>query len=163
MDRSTWAIAGLTILAVFAGAVIPVVTDVLRGQLERKQRIQDRRTDFQRETLLDLQDALYRYIRALSVLKGDYLRGKEGEPPPLRLFDNPWVIAQDAAARIVLLTARVDDESLRSLVESYRSTHSAMFQPDQSVADENAFEALTVMWELQRQANDCIGQLLRKL
>jgi len=58
MELSAWAIAGISIFAVFVGATIPVITDVFRVQLERKQRIQDRRDDFQRETLLALHEAL---------------------------------------------------------------------------------------------------------
>ena len=153
----------LVVFAVVFGQFALLLIEFLHGQLERKQRQDDRRDDFQRQTLLDLQEALYRFIQAISVLKDDFVRMQASTPVPLRLLDNPLLIGRNSAARIVLLAARVDDEKLRTLAQSYRDTFRAMFQAEPSMPDDEAFKALDTMWNLQGQANERIGELLRKL
>jgi hypothetical protein len=112
---------------------------------------------------LDLQDALYRYLRSVSIAKADYLQWKAGQPPPIRVLDNPAVIGPEAAARIVLLGARVEDERLRSIVRSYTGTFRELNREGITVPDEVMFAKVDEAWELQRTANDRIGELLRSL
>jgi hypothetical protein len=158
LDRWDWL---LIVASVVLGQFALLGIEFLRGQLERKQRQDDRRDDFRRQALLDLQDALYRCGQGLSMLKGEYLRIKAGESPPIRLTADPVSVMQDAAARIVMVTERVDDESLRTLVSTYTDTIKGMAKMDKS--DEEAFHDLEVVWDLQRQANKRIGKLLRNL
>jgi hypothetical protein len=154
LETSGWL---LVVASVVLGQFALLGIEWLRGQLERKQRQDDRRDDFQRQTLLDLQDALYRYIQALTMLKGEYERRKAGESPPIRFTDHPVSIMQDAAARIVMVTERVDDESLRTLVSTYTDTIKSMVKMYKPKSDEEAFHDLEVVWDLQRQANKRMG------
>jgi len=161
MDSGDLAIAALSVLLIFVGAALTIGIELARGQLERNQRRADQRADFQRQTLLELQEALYQLVRALSNAKQEYEHLKAGKPPIVwPILEDPRIIGAGAGARIILLTARVNDPQLRDLVRRYRDTHKEMFSVDER-SDEESFSYLEALWELQEQANDRIGDLLR--
>src|SRR5687767_15081665 len=64
MSRADYALAFLTLFAVVLGAALTTGIELARGQLERKQRRQDRRDDFERATLIELRDELVKLVRA---------------------------------------------------------------------------------------------------
>jgi hypothetical protein len=162
LDRSAWATAGVTIVAVFVGALIPVLTDVFRGPLERKQRIQDRRDDFQRGTLLDLQDALYRFMLGANLIRVNIQQEQSGKrPQEWAALGDPGEMTQEAAPRISMLIERVQDERLRNLVSDFMTGYSVVLIGSRS--DEEAISTLDTMHRIQLLANKRIGELLRQL
>jgi hypothetical protein len=156
--------------AVVGGALLTIVVEVLRGQVERRQRRADRRADFQRQTLLDLQDALLRSIIDLMDLRDEHRRmaaggGPDGLsgpdlPDPDRDMEETAARMEETAARIVLLAARVDDDEVRRLVSEYRVTVRSISEGEKS--DEEAYAVVERALTLQREVNERIGSVLRQ-
>ncbi len=162
MDWGDVAIAGLAVLLVFVGAALTIGIELARGQLERKQRRQDQRDDFQRVTLLALQDALYQFVEAMAFSVEDYRRQSVGQLPVSPFLGLPWPIAaRTAQARIVQLTARVADDRLREIVQRYRDAFNATLFIAETV--DEAETALKSIHDLHKQANERIGELIRAL
>jgi hypothetical protein len=152
------------------GQLFAIVLEWLRGvatarreraarNQTREQTIEDRRAEFQRETLLELQTALERFTVAA--------RGMRPGPIPVDRALEPAEIPEhvrieidQAHARIAVLQARVLDEHLRDRVVDVIEAGFAL----QVVKDvpnlRKAFHRLAQAFEI---ANEQIGELLRKL
>lgn len=146
----------------FVGALIPVITDVFRGQLERKQRIRDRRHDFQRESLMALQDTLIDMITSGG--------GVIAERQASERETGEWRVEISDTWRIDLLHGitgtrkqfvRVNDQQTRDLANE---TLDAVFL---AVVSAKSLEEAEVAWEQALDAhlrsNERIGELLRML
>lgn len=162
LDNEAWAIAGLTIFSLVLGAALTILIELARGQLERKQRRQDRRDDFQRQTLVELQEALFRHKQSLDVSIQEFRELRAGQLPASFFWpENVPAEGRAAGARVTVLSVRATDETLRKIVKNYRQT-----VIDRLTKAEDAEEAEAILKELDAifaKANDRIGQLLRPL
>jgi hypothetical protein len=155
----------LTIIAsVTVGQLLLVVVELARHWLTRKQRRDDAHDDFQRQTLLELQEALYTLVHAIANGKLDYDNERDGKPrinwPPA---EDPRLLGVGTLGRISLLVERVKDLAVRTLVQQYLEQHAEIFiSPENS--DEQDFNShLGDLWKLQERANERIGMILRSL
>lgn len=169
MAPSEWTVPVATFLL---GQLSLFLLEWFRHWLTRRQRHNDAHDDFQRQTLLTLQESLYQLVRALSHAKLDSERDRAGQPPidwPPQ--EDPRIIGAGVLARIALLTARVNDTEARDLVRQYLGKYDEMFstsersdeQGSTSQLDDLFDDLLDDLWKLQGKANDRIGILLRSL
>jgi hypothetical protein len=132
-----------------------------RNATRREQRF-ERRTSFQRQTLLDLQNSTQRLLRAtgrMNHLDSMALRsGGEwhGQLYPQDLNDE----ANGANVQTMLLAARVRDASIRSMTEELRSKcNSVLFCKDEADGEHILVDAGNTFGKL----NERIGEQLRRL
>jgi len=134
----------------------------LRGQLERRQRKRERRDDFQRETLLALQDALYEIVK-LTVDSGLHRKKtleSTGAWKGVAMPADYWTGIREATLRLPRLIVRVDDDDVRRHANSFLEA----IVPIQGAADLAEWERLwSVAHGHLRKANERVGGLLRKL
>lgn len=159
MDAEAW----LPIVAsVVLGQFALLGIDWLRGQMERNQRRADQRTDFQRATLLDLQDTLDelgRNAAAVAVLRqrAFALPGWRKDVP----YTDPHAQAVlKAAVRMTTLAERIQDQHIRASVRDLDEALRAAMTADGKRTPAEAMERLR---SLRRQANERIGEYLRAL
>lgn len=162
MDKGDAAIAGLAIFSLVLGAALTIVLEFARGQMERKQRKQDRRDDFQHKTALDLQEAVYSHVQNLAAIMHFQRMGYLGSNRwrskllPDDLNDADY----EGRLHIAMLAVRIQDAEIRRLVGEYTEvagrTVTAM---SMEAAEEANNQATTV----RKQLNDRIGELLRGL
>jgi hypothetical protein len=79
MDVSDWI---LVVEAVVLGHFALLGIEFMHSHLGRRQRRQDRRDDFQRKTLIELQEALFQYNRTLAYSVEAFRHQVTGEVPP---------------------------------------------------------------------------------
>ena len=162
MDKSDAAIAGLTIFALVIGAALTIVLDIARGQLVRKQRKQDRRDDFQHQTLLALQDAVYAHARNLAEIihfeRMEHIRagGWRSQRLPDKLNNTDY----EGRLQISMLSVRIQDDMVRRLIGEYTEAEGSAVT---AFSLEDAEEANNRANNVRKQANDQIGELLRGL
>ena len=142
----------------FIGALlVEFVRDGAAVRRERKRRL----ADLQRQSLLDLQDALAQLGRASSSLATARRRRHADR--------NEWLAAEDflvhyetlAEARlpVVTLASRLDDVTLRGLIGNFRETEAALTlaqAPEEAVAWQARLEDTLV------PAIERCGELLRQ-
>lgn len=177
MSREVW----LPLATLVLGYVGSLFTESLRDRrVERREtlmynaEIADRRAnreaDFQRETLLRIQDALFTLGQATTFHQFHFMaatrRGKRETPPR----DVPWGNEaevpddmgkqfQESVSELILLTVRVADDDLRGLIEEFRSHSTAVILAD---GEDAAFEAAAKADDDYKAANERLGQLLRE-
>lgn len=162
MDFDGWTIPVATLLL---GQLSLFVLEWARHWLTRKQRRDDARDDFQRQTLLELQESLYQLVLVLGDTKVEYEKAKKGLPPSYEWSTSrtPLITGGEAMGRIALLTERVRDDDIRRLViECFEHFRELGRTP--KIFDEPDFEArLDGLWDRQRRANKRMGTVLRSL
>ena len=135
-----------------------------RGAREAARRAQllERRASFQRETLLNLQDAVVKLSRAAGRMHHlDVIENrKTGEWGRHLLPEDLNDDAHDANVMLMVLTARVRDDRIRETVETFR-THAG--RVGISRTEQAAREALDRMAEVLEPLHERIGEVLRKL
>lgn len=157
----------------FAGYAAGFVTEWFRdsrtARREREARaekraddLRARRAEFQRQTLLDLQEAMFQLARAAVALHHQDAMtfrntGVWGRQP---VSDELSEGHRAALARTNMLVARVRDEDIRHLVGQLRA-HSAEASISRSEAD--AGRCIASMMGAQEQANERVGEILRSL
>src|SRR5260370_30539930 len=169
VTSSTW----FPVVTLVTGYIMKVVSDRLEHsrilQRERENRkemrriqLAERRADFQRQTLLDLQEALQDFARAagaahhsdLMALKKTGTWGQELLP---KETDDNLLTAN---RRCLTLGVRVRDESARNLVESFRThTNSISLKSNKKEAQDELTMSAQILETLQKR----IGELLHKL
>ena len=158
------AIDWATVAAVLLAQVVLIGADWARHWIARKQRRQDARDDFQKQSMIELQESLYRLVRALSHAVHEYKLSAVDKLPPVRpTLEDPRVLGAGVFARIDALTVRVDDDEVRGLVRRYLDKHGEMFLESEGANLETFEVQLRELQELQQQANERIGRLLRRL
>lgn len=142
-----------TFVAFVLGALSPVLVRFGTLWLERKQRLQDRRDDFQRETLLALQDCFINVGRLTAQLH--------------TYIENDWALGEQLseARRLASLEAgkyvvRVVDERTRTLAGDYQATVERITT---AAPDANHSALRQELVSSLDAVNDRIGELLRKL
>lgn len=156
--------------AFFPGALSTVLVEFGRGQLERRQRLNDRRDDFQRETLVEPQEMLEKMITATVAIQSFNELDEEAyaavmepiKPGGRRLPDEAEWAEQEtmAAIRVRTLYVRVHDDEVRGLVADF-----IKLVPDTTAATPIAESTAQTERAVatSRAANTRIGELPRKL
>jgi hypothetical protein len=131
---------------------------------ERQARRADREADFQRETLLSLQDALFEALRGIAGVWNQRTKPFE-EKAKLELA--PFDRATDAVGRrrealdkITLLSVRVKDDEVRRIVEEFQANATTI---DDAKTIDATLEAADEAESLYASANHRIGELIRDL
>lgn len=157
MDRGDFLLGVLTVVG---GALLTILVEWLRGWLERKQRRNDLREDFQRQTLLDLQHTLdepgeHAAIVALLREHALPLPGRDKDVP----YDNPHAKALlKAEIRMMTLAERVHESKVRA---SVKQLDDAVRQALSADDKRSQVEAMEQVRALRRQTNEQVGELLR--
>lgn len=156
MAVESWTLPMATFLL---GQLSLILMEWFRIRQVRKQRRGDARDDFQRQTLLELQDTLDEVARDAAMVIVLWEQGLQ--LPGQRSDDhNDSSPAQDllqAILRLPTLAERVQDQAVRRLVGQLDVTLR------EAIASENegAAEAMRRTQNLRQQANERIGTLLR--
>lgn len=159
METSDWL---LVVASVVLGQFALLAIEVLRGQLERWQRRQDRRDDFQRNTLLELQEALYQVTEWLSNARSrrQSIYEKSGAWGTVVVSDEHVQVLNSAMRRLEQLKVLVDDADLRlhasrfesGVIDTLRATDPEDWDKRWSQANSHL-----------HSANRRLGHLVRKL
>lgn len=147
--------------AFFLGALSTVLIEFVRGQFERRQRKGDRRDDFQRETLLALQDTLYEMTK-LTVDSGLHRKKHleaTGAWKGVAMPADYWDGIREGTLQVPKLIVRVDDDDARGHASNFLDA----LIPIQGASDLAEWERLWIVAHGHlTKANDRIGELLRK-
>ncbi len=127
-----------------------------------RDQAKDRRINFQRETLLDLQDAVMQLSRAAGSVYHHHFaahaRTAEWHKEPLP--DDLNESFRLSQVRTSVLAARVRDESVRQLVQVAKSEATAIAITDRGTESIRAFAGASATCD---RLNDRIGELLREM
>lgn len=148
--------------AFFLGALSTIAIEFVRGQFERRQRRQDQRDDFQRQTLLDLQDGLLRLFDAVASIRTARQHEQRATGSRKLNADHPGKAnARREVLRARALKERIEDQALRIEIGLLLDwVVSSAISASAAEPDSPAWEA----WLYQHRAtNEGIGELLRKL
>lgn len=162
------------IVTLVAGYVASLLTEALRDLrarsreeaarlAARRERLDDRRDDFQRQTLFGLQEALQRYARAVGKTHIADLRAfREGRGTVEygRTLLPEGVSDEEFAANVELLKLipRIADDRTRELSSAFRS-HAG--DVGNARSEEAALEALNQSMPELEQLQARVGELLR--
>jgi hypothetical protein len=128
----------------------------------RRDQVFERRTSFQRQTLLDLQEAAMQLARSVGAInhQDKLAYNSTGEWSKQQLPDDLSEGNRLAQARTGMLGARVRDDSIRELLAKLK-THSQ--ETISSPSREDSERALKSMALAHDELNQHIGEVLRKL
>jgi hypothetical protein len=128
----------------------------------RRAQLFERRVAFQRETLLNLQDAVVRYTRVAGKMHHlDRMEQRRtGNWGRYLLPDDLNNEAFQANVSIMVLISRVRDNRVRELAETFREHASRVGISDTEEAGRNALDIVT---EVLDPLHKRIGEVLRKL
>jgi len=159
----------LPVATFIIGQLFAIVLEWLRGiaaarrertarDQVRKEAVEDRRAEFQRQTLVELQETLLQFMRATAQMRfADERSLKETGKWGQTLFDEELSEHErQLRVRINVLTQRALDDNLRDLVGAYSVVLKARDKRGADLADVAATEVF-------QQANDRLGELLRAL
>lgn len=167
-----------TLVLGYAGSLL---TEAVRDRrAERRERLareaeaathrQRRDEDFQRETLLRIQDTAFDYAQTTTIHELTYMaaaaRGERENPPRQvrwgregNVPDEVGQLWQKAASQLILLRVRVADDTLRDLIGRWKDqTTQIILAPDEAAAHEASTRADVLYAEM----NERIGSLLRE-
>jgi hypothetical protein len=139
-----------------------------RADRQREIDLEDERrhreADFQRETLLELQEALHAALKAAArdVMEQSSDAKNRGVPfPQGRARSETNEEEQQLLGRVLVIRARVKDDEVRDLTDAVTA---AMVSPQAlfSESAEAALKALQGSWQLFGVLNEHIGALLRE-
>jgi hypothetical protein len=118
--------------------------------------------DFQRQILLELQEALYRLLLGFNMLSENAERKWAGESErKYAVLGDPGEMTQEAGPRVVMLVERVSDDQLPMLLNELHLGYGIAFPNTRSTS--KAKELLVMIHRIQLRANKRIGELLRTL
>lgn len=128
----------------------------------RRAALGERRANFQRQTLLDLQDALARVQRCAASLHMEDRRVFHEKGQWQKHLYSEGLSEADRAAQVQssMLMVRVRDEAVRALVEKVKS---AAVSSSFTQGLEQSNDLLDQMGQLGEAANRRIGEVLRQL
>jgi hypothetical protein len=167
-DRMTWQQFKdiLPVVTLLVGLLLGIVTEVLREKRSVTRERRKWKAEFERNALLDLQDALSSSEKAIEV----------AVMPPLQEYQksHKWSVghpqlASDYSAtrrRIVLISSRLDDEEVRRLVKEYERTADKTFTALMTKSAPDAIKALNEATKERAKVfvaiNDRIGNRVRQ-
>lgn len=151
LDTSDWL---LVVASVVLGQFALLGIEWLRGQIDRRQRREDRRDDFQRRTLLDLQDALDTLLGLTCEM---YLHRQRST----KVSDELAEAHRKAASQVNILLTRCPDPKFQEHVEAFKNyAQRVLYAPD---VDYGAGTAFKYMGEPFDSAIRRTGELLSGL
>jgi len=156
-------------IGLLTGAILEWLRDrrIIRREREareatRREQHFERRTNFQRQTLLDLQEAVMRVLRTTGEMHSQkVLANRAGSKWGKHLFEEDLDSrAREANTQTTMLMVRVRDEIARNLVDEVKNASTdALFAPNILKAEEGMQKMVTEFDKLNKR----IGQLLREL
>jgi hypothetical protein len=132
-----------------------------RNDTRREQRF-ERRASFQRQTLLDLQDAVQKLLRVTGKMHHlDTIASRSGGEWHKQLYpDDVDNEAHSTNVQTILLGVRVRDDSIRSMAKELKEKcNSVLFSKNEADGDRIMLEAAKIFEVL----NERIGERLRQL
>jgi hypothetical protein len=129
----------------------------------RRDRLLERRTRFQRQTLLDLQEALMDLGRTTGAMhQHDEIAYRKSGDWQRRAYYPEDLSENDRIAmrRTAVLAVRVRDASVRELVQEFKDSASAVGMSASKEASDSAFYRMMPVFE---ELNQRIGEVLRKM
>lgn len=108
MDDVNWALW----VAFVTGAITPALVEFIRAYAERRMRRLDRRTEFQFETLRELQAALLDFGVITARV---HVRQEVGQP----ISDELWEERRAVSSRASMLASCVRDDKIRKETEAF--------------------------------------------
>ena len=128
----------------------------------RRDLMIERRIVFQRETLLNLQDAIVKLTRAAGRMHhlDEIEHRKSGKWAGMLFPDDLDASSHEANVTIMVLTARVRDDRIRELVTKFRSHANRVGISKTREADLQALEGMSAALE---PLHERIGEVLRTL
>lgn len=129
----------------------------------RRAQLSERRAGFQRETLINLQDAVVKLTRAAGRMHhSDEMEFQRtgtwgGHLLPEDISDD----AHQANVAMLVLTSRVRDQQIRELADSFRSEANKIGMPHRSREADR--ETLTKIGEFLEPLHKRIGEILRRI
>lgn len=165
--------AWVPLVTAFAGYAAGFITEWFRDgrvsererqarQAARREQRFERRTTFQRQTLLDLQEAVMKVLRTTGEMHHqDEMASRAGAEWGKQLFEGDLSERSRLAnAQTTLLGVRIRDESVRNLLKEVKK-YSAEVTHSRSKGDADR-AALALVSEFDK-LNNRIGEVLRKL
>ena len=148
------------IVTLILGFFAAVATEWFRESQRVKAELAARSSDFQRTTLLELQRALHDLARSVSAIYHEELvnHRKSGKWAAIPISDEWDQKNQEANMLTALLKVRVEDESVRTLVDKVRD---AAAKSALAVSKEESESQYHHMMDRMDEANERIGELLR--
>jgi hypothetical protein len=131
-------------------------------EVARRDKLNEHRTDFQRQTLLDLQEALLNLTRTAGATHHEDIMAhrRTGEWQKQRIGEELNENVCLAMVRTAILGVRVHDDLVREMVQQcrdYASTVSISPSPNDSEV------AMAAMGSTLEELNQRVGELLRKI
>lgn len=128
----------------------------------RQEQLAERRSTFQRQTLLDLQEAMMQLVRATGAMHHqDVMAFRTTGTWQKQLFGEE--LAENsrlANARTSMLAVRVRDDSVRDLVQAVKNHATAA---GMCASQDEGQRAMAGMGDAFEKLNQRIGEVLRKL
>lgn len=168
-----WSTGWLPVLTLLLGYAVGLLTEWLRhkGTLKREreareaaQRVaaHEQRAAFQRQTLLDLQEAVMQLVRAASEMHHhDVMTSRKTGKWATQLFDEDLDRrAHHAQMRTTMLSVRVRDKEVRELTRAFQADAASLPVVPTKEESDHAYARMTNKFD---QLNEHIGQLLRAL
>jgi hypothetical protein len=156
MNRGDWLIA---VASVFAAQLFLLLVELLRGRLERRQRRGDQRSDFRRQTLIELQDAFDDLMRLTWEAHAFYQR-KERVP------DSHSREHRIASGRVTRLSSRVSEKDVREGLDYIQDRIYQAIREYHSPGEKYPYTAGATLASLDKpveQMHKRLGELLRSL
>jgi hypothetical protein len=147
-------------MTVVGGVLLAVFVEFLRGQIERRQRRQDQREEFERETIIELQETLHRMHDegiSLKLRINAVLNRASDSNTPTDDFESPELA--DAIIRVKTLAVRTKDKEMRNHVRQLIAELGLMLESANSAHEVDA--AWGRVADTHNRTNERIGQLLR--
>jgi hypothetical protein len=128
----------------------------------RRDQLFERRTSFQRQTLLDLQEASMQLARSVGAIhhQDKMAYRSTGKWSKQLLGDELSEGNRLAQARTGLLGARVRDDTIRELIDKLKTYSAEVINSPTPEDSERAESSMTVVFD---ELNQRIGEVLRKL
>jgi len=149
-----------------------IVTQLLQKSSDKQRRAEEREAAaaeaakaFQRETLLELQEALQRQMRSVGRAWYEDITAWRSDGPPARWRGqllNPETNNElhQAGVTVLLLMERVADDEARGLV---KETHNRISLYESSQTADAGWDRMSEANKVFERANERIGQVLRTL
>ncbi len=127
----------------------------------RRDQVSERRNNFQRQTLLELQEALMQLIRSTAAIdRYDLMVNQKSSPRDKIISGELDEQFRSINARVMVLTVRVADKTVRQLADEVRhSGHSLSLEKNEEQADKLS---ATILHSFEL-VNGRIGELLREI
>jgi hypothetical protein len=159
------------VLTLFIGFVTRPFSDWIQHRLTvgrdreareatRRDERTERRNAFQRDTLLNLQEAVMQLSRSTATIHHKDKMSRHSTGKPALLPDDLDEGHRLGHVRVSMFSARVRDQSVRDLVEQLRQLSEGSVK---STAQTECNQSLNAMFQVSDELNQRIGELLRTL